>query len=70
MCVMIRTRLVASLRWRRRQSLSVGRCVRSAPVLVSFVFDNVFVIVIVIVVVFIVAIVIKISSGEEPARIL
>ena len=67
MC-MIRTRLVASLRWRRRQSLSVGRCVRSAPVLVSFVFHTLFVIVIVIVV--IVAIVIIISSGEEPARIL
>ena len=44
---MIRTRLVASLRWRRRQSLSVGRCVRSAPVLVSFVFHTLFVIIIV-----------------------
>ena len=55
---MIRTRLVASLWWRRRQSLSVGRCVRSAPVLVSFVFHTVFVIIIVIVVMLIVAIVI------------
>ena len=64
---MIRTRLVASLRWRRRQSLSVGRCVRSAPVLVSFVFHTLFVIVIVIVVMFVVII---IASGEEPARIL
>ena len=64
---MIRTRLVASLRWRRRQSLSVGRCVRSAPVLVGFVFDTAFVIIVIIVVMLIVII---ISSGEEPARIL
>ena len=67
---MIRTRLVASLRWRRRQSLSVGRCVRSAPVLVGFVFHILFVIIVIIVAMFIVAIVIIISSGEEPARIL
>ena len=58
MC-MFRTRLVASLRWRRRQSLSVGRCVRSAPVLVGFVFHTLFVIIIVIVVMLIVAIVIR-----------